>query len=89
MALLRFIGEAGMHTKNKMRISFEFFGIIFFIMATCYFGMLLWKSYTWYRWLNELEENLFRQTPPTEGPLVNPYDNWTYYHPTEGLKERF
>ena len=33
--------------------------------------------------------NLFKQTPPTEGPLVNPYDSWRYYHPTEGLQEKF
>ena len=67
-------------TKPKCQIAFNFFGTIFFIMATAYFGMLLWKSYVWYKWLSEMEKALIRQTPPTSDPLVNPRGRWDVTH---------
>lgn len=52
------------------------FGILFFITATAYFAMLLWKSYLWALWLKQLEDHLIRQTPPSNGPLIQPNDKY-------------
>ena len=65
-----------MHKPTLCQKSFHFLGCCFFIFASCYFAMLLWKSYVWYNWLREMEQNLIRQTPPTIDPLVNPKEKW-------------
>ena len=66
------------HKKVKLpwvQRAFYSFGTLFCITATCYFGMLLWKSYVWWKWLKHMEQQLIRQVPPTDGPLIPPSDN--------------
>lgn len=61
-----------MQKPSPCQRAFHFLGCCFFIFASCYFAMLLWKSYVWYKWLDAMEKNLIRQTPPTSDPLINP-----------------
>mgnify|MGYP003637421313 FL=1 len=67
------------YTQNKdpLRRSQGWFyrtGVVFFIVGTLYFGMLLWKSYVWYNWIKSMERALITQEPPSNGPLINPHD---------------
>ena len=61
---------------NRQPRWFFRFGILFFIVATAYFAMLLWKAYLWAMWLKQLEDHLIRQTPPTNAPLIMPNDKF-------------
>lgn len=56
-----------------MKKWFYRFGTVFFITATLYFTMLLFKAYIWQKWLNTLQQQLYKQTPPTQNPLGDDY----------------
>ena len=73
------------HKKVKLpwiQRVFYTFGTVFCITATCYFGMLLWKSYVWYKWLEAMEQSLIQQIPPTDGPLL-PHDDRLLFNSVE------
>tara|TARA_R100000808_G_scaffold1563_1_gene7017 strand:+ start:4559 stop:4756 length:198 start_codon:yes stop_codon:yes gene_type:complete len=61
---------------TKTNRCFHFFGTLFFITATAYFAMLLWKAYLWALWLKQLEDRLIKQTPPTDSPLIVPNEKF-------------
>ena len=34
------------------------FGALFFALASSYFMILIWKSYVWWKWLNQLQRTI-------------------------------
>ena len=41
-----------------MKKCFYLSGILFFIIASLYLCVLIWKSYVWWNWLHRMEEHL-------------------------------
>jgi len=46
---------------------FHSLGSLFFLMASVYMGVLIWKSYVWAKWLHQLNDVLQHSSG---GPLI-------------------
>jgi hypothetical protein len=51
-----------------MQKIFHAAGTLFFVTATLYFIMLLWKAWIWWNWLNQLQEAIYKS--PSGGPMI-------------------